>query len=95
MKQVVYVISESLLIVLLIVSFTSCATMFSGTKADVFIDGDMDEPVTISSSVGVYKDVTLPTLVEVKRRHLDGQHIHVTSEHHSFDDIVLKKTVSP
>ncbi|MBO4607277.1 MAG: hypothetical protein J5682_05210 [Prevotella sp.] len=92
MKQVASIIPQSLFAVLLVLIFTSCATMFSGTKADIFIDGDMDEPVTISSSAGEYKDVTLPTLVEVKRRQLNGQHIHVTSEHHVFDDIVLEKT---
>ena len=58
--------------VLLAMCFSSCATMFSGTKADIFIEGDVDEPVTINSSAGVYKDVTLPTLVEVKRRQLNG-----------------------
>ena len=92
MKERASIIFESLFIVLLVMSFTSCATMFSGTKADIFIDGDMDEPVTITSSAGEYKDVTLPTLVEVKRRQLNGQHIHVTSEHHTFDDIVLEKS---
>ena len=92
MKEKASIIFESLFIILLVMSFTSCATMFSGTKADIFIDGDMDEPVTITSSAGEYKDVTLPTLVEVKRRQLNGQHIHVTSEHHTFDDIVLEKS---
>ena len=66
--------------------------MFSGTKADIFIDGEVDEPVTVCSTAGLYKDVNLPALVEVKRRHLNGQHIQITSEHHSFDDIVLEKT---
>ena len=84
--------TKTLFAVLSAVFFSSCATMFSGTKADIFIDGDVDEPVTINSSAGEYNDVTLPTLVEVNRRHLDGQHIHVTSEHHSFDDIVLERT---
>ena len=92
MKAIVSVISKSLFGILVALSFSSCATMFTGTKADIFIDGDVDEPVTINSSAGEYKDVTLPTLVEVKRRQLDGQHIQVTSEHHSFDDIVLEKT---
>ena len=77
---------------MLVMSVTSCATMFSGTRADIFIDGDVDEPVSITSSAGVYRDVALPTFVEVKRRHLDGQHISIESEHHSFDDIVLQKT---
>lgn len=92
MKQNASVISQTLMAVLLALCFSSCATMFSGTKADIFIEGDVDEPVTINSSAGVYKDVTLPTLVEVKRRQLNGQHIQVTSEHHSFEDIVLEKT---
>ena len=70
---------------------TSCATIFSGTRADIFIHGDVDEPVTIVSSHGEYKDVTFPTVVEVKRRHLNGQHIQISSEHHTFDDIVLRK----
>ncbi len=88
------VMSKSLLAVLLSISFTSCATMFSGTKADIFIDGDVKEPVTINSTAGEYKDVTLPTLVEVKRRQLNGQHIHISSEHHYFDDIVLEKSLN-
>ena len=65
--------------------------MFSGTRADIMIDGDVDEPLTILSSHAEYQDVTLPTIVEVKRKHLDGQHIQITSEHHTFDDIVLEK----
>ena len=76
---------------MLIISITSCATMFSGTRADIMIDGDVDEPLTILSSHAEYQDVTLPTIVEVKRKHLDGQHIQITSEHHTFDDIVLEK----
>ena len=92
MKVVTSVISKTLFAMLLTISFTSCATIISGTKADIFIDGDVEEPVTINSSAGEYKDVTLPTLVEVKRHQLDGQHIQITSEHHTFDDIVLKKS---
>ena len=92
MKVVVSVFCKLFLILLLVIFFTSCATIFTGTKAIIFIDGDIDEPVTFSSSAGEYKDVTLPTLVEVKRRQLNGQHIQIRSEHYSFDDIVLEKT---
>ena len=92
MKKVATAISKTLFAVLLVICFSSCATMVSGIKADIFIDGDVDEPVTINSSAGEYKDVTLPTIVEVKRRHLDGQHIQISSEHHSFDDIVLERS---
>ena len=91
MKSVASVLSSMLFAVLLTMGFSSCATMFTGTKADIFIDGDVNEPVTISSSAGVYKDVSLPTFVEVKRRHLNGQHIQINSDHHAFEDIVLEK----
>ncbi len=92
MKVEASVTSKTLFVILLSFCLSSCATMFSGTKADIFIDGDVDEPVNINSSAGEYKAVALPTIVEVKRRHLNGQHIQITSEHHSFDDIVLEKS---
>ena len=38
MKSVVTAIAKTLFAILLAVSFSSCATMFSGTKADIFID---------------------------------------------------------
>ena len=94
MKFVASVVSKSLIVLLLVMSLASCATMFSGVKADIFIEGDVDEPVTIKSSAGEYRDVMLPTLVEVKRRQLNGQHIQISSEHHSFDDIVLEKAIN-
>ena len=92
MKISASVIVKTFFIVLSAMSVSSCATMFSGFKADIFVDGDLDEPVTINSSAGEYKDVTLPTVVEVKRRQLNGQHIHISSEHYTFDDIVLEKS---
>ena len=78
--------------VLAVMSLSSCVTLLDGTTTEVYVDGQVDEPVTIESSHAVYKDVTLPTVVEVKRRRLDGQHIQISSEHHSYDDIVLRKT---
>lgn len=92
MKESRSVIIKLLFAALCTITFTSCATMISGFKADVFIDGDINEPVTISSSAGTYEDVTLPTVVEVKRRQLNGQHIQICSEHYTFDDIVIEKT---
>lgn len=76
------------------VSFTSCCTMISGTNASISIVGNVDEPVTIVSSFAEYRDVTLPTVVEVKRRHLNGQRIEISSENHTFDDIVLEKKLN-
>lgn len=94
MKESRSVFIKLLFVALWTITFTSCATMISGFKADVFIDGNIDEPMTISSSGGTYEDVTLPTVVEVKRRQLNGQHIQICSEHYTFDDIVIEKTLN-
>ncbi len=75
-------------------SFSSCATIISGSTAKISLDGSVDEPVTISSSYGVYEDVRLPTTVEVKRKHLDGQRIKISSEHYAYKDIVLRKSLN-
>ena len=76
------------------VMLSSCATIISGTKADIMIAGNVDEPVTITTSETVYPDVELPVMVKVKRRHLGGQHIRITSENYAFHDIVLQKSVN-
>ena len=47
-------------------SFSSCATMFSGTKADIFIDGDVDEPVTINLTRCTFNLAT-PDSAQVKK----------------------------
>jgi hypothetical protein len=73
---------------------SSCATVIIGTKARIWVDGRVEEPVTIVTSAGEYRDVTLPTMVQVKRRHLGGQHISISSEHYAFSDIVLQRNVS-
>lgn len=76
------------------VMLSSCATIISGTKADIIIDGNVDEPVTITTSEAVYPDVSLPTMVKVKRRHLGGQHIRITSDSYAFNDIVLQRSIN-
>ncbi len=76
------------------VILTSCATIFSGTTANVTINGDIDEPLTIVSSYGEYHDVTLPVQIKVKRRRLDGQHISITSNSCDYPDIVLEKDIN-
>ncbi|MBQ9665101.1 MAG: hypothetical protein IJ635_12335 [Bacteroidaceae bacterium] len=52
------------------VAFTSCATIVSGSKATVLLDGDMPDTLTIQTNVTTYENVTLPQQVEVKRKHL-------------------------
>ncbi len=71
--------------------FSSCATIVTGTKPKVTISGDTNEPVTIRTSYKTYENVMLPTQVQVKRKHLSGQHISVSSENYTYQDIMLDK----
>ena len=48
----------------------------------ITINGDVPEPVTIETEETAYIDVTLPALVKVKRHHIDGQRIKITSENY-------------
>ena len=74
---------------------SSCATIISGTTADIHIDGDVDEPLTVVTTHAEYQDLSLPATVKVKRRNLDGQHIRISSPSYAFSDIVLRKSVNP
>ena len=71
--------------------FSSCATIVTGTAPTVIINGDTNEPVTIRTSYKTYENVMLPTQVQVKRKHLSGQHISVSSENYTYQDIMLDK----
>ena len=73
---------------------TSCATICSGGSPSITINGEVSEPVTIRTEKKTYDNVTLPAVVKVKRHHLDGQRIKITSENYKFNDIVLTKTVN-
>jgi hypothetical protein len=76
------------------VLLSSCATIVSGNDPSITINGNVSEPVTITTEKQTYPGVTLPAVVQVNRRHLEGQRIKITSENYKFDDIVLKKTVN-
>lgn len=74
---------------------SSCATIVSGGKPKITIDGNTNEPVTITTSKRVYPNVTLPYTVKVSRHGIKGQRISVTSNTTSYDDIVLHKSTNP
>ncbi|MBO7300077.1 MAG: hypothetical protein J6U53_01555 [Tidjanibacter sp.] len=56
-----------LLIALLALSCTSCATIIGGTKKKVVFDGDVKAPVTMVVDGRPYRNVVLPYKVNVKR----------------------------
>ena len=73
---------------------SSCATIVSGGSPQITIDGNLKEPVTITTSKQTYPNVTLPYVVRVKRHKLDGQRIYVQSETTRYKDIILEKSVN-
>ena len=89
-----YILRDISVLVLLISAMlcSSCATIISGSTADIHIDGKVDEPLTVVTTHGEYQDLSLPATVKVKRRSLDGQHIQISSPSYAFSDIVLRET---
>lgn len=70
---------------------SSCATIFNGGKPLVVIEGNIDEPVTITTPAATYTDVTLPVEVQLNHRHISGQHIQIESGNQEFEDIIVEK----
>lgn len=73
---------------------SSCATIFSGGSPKITIDGNVAEPVTITTSKNVYSNVSLPYVVRVSRHKLNDQRISVRSATTKYKDIVLEKKVN-
>lgn len=76
------------------VLFSSCATIVSGGDPSITINGNVNEPVNITTTKQTYQGVSLPAVVKVNRHKLDGQRIQITSENYKFNDIVLEKAVN-
>lgn len=72
-------------------TLTSCATIVTGTTPKVTINGNTKEPVDITTSYMTYTNVTLPTTVKIKRKHLDGQTIKISSPNYKYRDIMIQK----
>lgn len=72
-------------------TFTSCATIVTGTRPKVTINGNTKEPVDITTSYKTYTNVTLPTTVKLRRKHLDGQTIKISSPNYKYRDIMIQK----
>ena len=87
----------SLLLAMLffVMFFSSCATIISGTTAKIYLEGDVDEPLTVVTSKSEYQVLTLPATVKVKRHSIDGQHIQISSDSYAFSDIILRKSLNP
>lgn len=73
---------------------SSCASIVSGGSPKITIDGNVREPVTITTTKQTYHNVTLPYVVSVNRHKIDGQRIYVQSETTRYRDIVLEKATN-
>jgi len=82
------------ILLVILSSLSSCATLFAGGNPKIFIDGTIDEPVTITTEKNIYSNVTLPYMVEVNRHKINGQRISIKSENHQYKDIILEKAVN-
>lgn len=69
-----------------------CNNRFWGPK--ITIDGNSEEPVTITTEKQVYTNVTLPYKVKVNRHKIDGQRIQIQSATKRYNDVVLSKSVN-
>ena len=76
------------------VLLSSCATIVSGGSPQITIDGNVREPVTITTTKQTYPNVTLPFIVKVNRHKLDGQRIYIQSETTRYRDVVLEKSTN-
>ena len=72
---------------------TSCATIVSGRKAKVTIQGhNAYEPVSIRTDAKFYNNVYLPITVKVKRKAKPST-IRITSDSYNYSDIVVGKKI--
>jgi len=94
MKRLLKTFSIAATLAMAAALLSSCATIVAGGAPKITINGDVPEPVTIETEEAAYIDVTLPALVKVKRHHIDGQRIKITSENYEYNDIMLRKTLN-
>lgn len=88
------IIIVSLVISVISMMMTSCATIVSGGSPSITIDGNVKGPVTIKTEKQTYSNVNLPYVVKVNRHKLDGQRISIQSENKRYRDIVLEKSTN-
>ena len=94
MKKLVKTCIVAVTVVMATLLLPSCATIVAGGAPKIIINGNVPEPVTIETEEAAYIDVTLPAMVKVKRHHIDGQRIKITSENYQYNDIMLRKTLN-
>lgn len=73
--------------------FSSCATIVAGRDPSIN-SSNVSVLTTITTEKQTYPNVTLPAVVQVKRKKLDGQRIRIEAENYKFQDNQLRKAVN-
>ena len=74
--------------------FISCASIISGTRADIILNGSIDEPVDIQTDHKYYTRQVLPTTVQVKRGKKVSR-IEMSSSNYEYEDVWVTKKTNP
>ena len=87
---------KKLVIVLSLIALTSCATIFSGSRAKITIDNrtPITEPVTLSVDDQVYYDVEFPYVVKVKRG-FESSYIVAKAKGYEDGRLTVEKDFNP
>lgn len=83
-----------LLIALLSLAMTSCATLLGGTKKRVTFDGNASGPTTMIVDGQYYKNAKLPYKVNVKRGY-NASEVRITVEGYEPVTIIVAKDFNP
>lgn len=83
-----------LIIILVVLSMTSCATIISGSKSKITLDSEVEGSATLVVEGRRYHDVVFPCKVKISR----GFHetaIRVTVDGYTPEVVVVKKEFNP
>ena len=73
---------------------TSCATIISGTQATIILDGDVREPLTVTTPTDTLDSLSLPATINLLRRDLNKP-LKLTSPSYDYADIIPGRKTNP
>lgn len=76
--------------ILSMLSISACATIFNGTRAKVWLSGNVKEPVDIIADNKHYENVVLPAKIKVKRGFKDSE-VTVSSPNYESGRLTIGK----
>lgn len=79
---------------LLVLLLTSCATMISGTRARIILEGDVLEPLTVTTATDTIDSLLLPATISLKRRNLNTP-VTLTSPNYDYANIIPGRKTNP